>query len=245
MSLIPPDPAKDSSPPFKSQVCIPEHCYHAFDALYCALVPSAIPITPTFVNDQYPVFITWNTRSSRSGRYRLRGCIGTFEAQTLYEGLAEYALTSAFRDVRFRKIDRSELENLQCCVSLLTDFENADSYLDWTIGVHGISISFPHPSLLNSSSSSSAAPSPLSSSSYLPRLTRKPTFSACYLPDVIPEQGWDKVEAVDSAIQKAGWNGTITEDIRRSVKLRRYQSSHCTINWDDYISWRKQHETKA
>ncbi|KAG7096678.1 hypothetical protein E1B28_004092 [Marasmius oreades] len=245
MSLIPPDPAKDSAPLSKTQACIPEHCYYAFDSLYCALSPSATPIAPTFVDDPYPLFITWNTRSSRSGRSRLRGCIGTFEPQPLYEGLADYALTSAFRDSRFRKIDRSELQNLECCVSLLTDFEDADSYLDWTIGVHGIHISFPHPSLLNSSSSSSTTPSPLSSSSYLPRLTRKQNFTATYLPEVIPEQGWDKVEAVDSAIQKAGWNGTITEDIRRSVKLRRYQSSQCVIDWDDYLSWRKEHEAKA
>jgi hypothetical protein len=30
------------------------------------------------------------------------------------QGLAEYALISAFRDSRFRKIDKSELETLEC-----------------------------------------------------------------------------------------------------------------------------------
>jgi len=30
------------------------------------------------------------------------------------EGLADYALVSAFRDDRFRKIEQSELERLQC-----------------------------------------------------------------------------------------------------------------------------------
>jgi AMMECR1 domain-containing protein len=124
-------------------------------------------------------------------------------------------------------------------VSLLTDFEDATSYLDWTVGVHGISITFAHPSLLTSSSES-GAPSPLSSSTYLPRVTSRQTFTATYLPDVIPEQGWDKIEAVDSAIQKAGWSGTITEDLRRSVKLRRYQSKMCVVGWDEYIEWREQ-----
>ncbi|KAL0580923.1 hypothetical protein V5O48_001117 [Marasmius crinis-equi] len=244
-SLIPPDPAKDTAAPSKSEVCVPEHCYHAFDTLYCALVPGAKPIDPTFANDEYPLFVTWNTRPSRPGRSpRLRGCIGNFDAQPLHEGLAEYALVSAFRDSRFRKIERSELESLECGISLLTDFEDADSYLDWTIGVHGIYISFPHPSTL-ASSSSSTTPSPLSSSSYLPRFTRKQTFTATYLPDVIPDQGWDKVEAVDSAIQKAGWNGAITEDIRRSVKLRRYQSSKCYVSWDDYYAWRTEKEEDA
>ncbi|KAG6881683.1 hypothetical protein C0992_000431, partial [Termitomyces sp. T32_za158] len=175
-----------------------------------------------------PLFVTWNTRSSRPGRApRLRGCIGSFEALPLWDGVAEYALISAFKDSRFRKIDKSELESLECCVSLLTDFEDASTYLDWTIGVHGIQITFPHPSFLFSNGISET-PSPLSSSPYLPRLTSRQSFSATYLPDVIPEQGWDKVEAVDSAINKAGWTGRITEDLRRSIKLRRYQSKACT-----------------
>ncbi|KAJ7162554.1 alport syndrome [Mycena crocata] len=239
MSLIPPNPDADSKPQAGSDICTAEHCFHAFDALYCALT-SAPPITPQFADDKYPLFVTWNTRSSRPGRApRLRGCIGSFEPLSLHDGLQEFALISAFRDHRFRKIDESELASLECAVSLLTDFEDAESYLDWTVGVHGISITFAHPSLLTSSSSS-GAPSPLSSSTYLPRVTSRQTFTATYLPDVIPEQGWDKIEAVDSAIQKAGWSGSITEDIRRSVKLRRYQSKMCVVGWDEYIEWREQ-----
>ena len=65
------------------------------------------------------LFVTWNTRSSRPGRApRLRGCIGNFEPMPLHEGLAEYALVSAFRDSRFRKIEEDELETLECgCAS--------------------------------------------------------------------------------------------------------------------------------
>lgn len=40
-----------------------------------------------------PLFVTWNT-VSKSGDRRLRGCIGTFEAQELDEGLKSYALIS-------------------------------------------------------------------------------------------------------------------------------------------------------
>ncbi|KAJ2924975.1 hypothetical protein H1R20_g12161, partial [Candolleomyces eurysporus] len=189
-----------------------------------------------------PLFVTWNTRSSRPGRApHLRGCIGNFSPMPLHEGLAEYALISAFNDSRFRKIEKSELESLECGISLLTDFEDGESYLDWTIGVHGIYITFPHPSLLPSSSE---APSPLSSGGTAPPLKAKHTFSATYLPDVIPDQGWDKIEAVDSAIHKAGWSGRITEDLRRGIKLRRYQSRKCTVGWDDYIRWRKGQELK-
>ena len=113
--------------------------------------------------------------------------------------------------------------------------------MDWTIGTHGIYITFPHPSLLVASQSESSAPSPLSSNTNLttPSATSKKTFNATYLPEVMPAQGWDKIEAIDSAIHKAGWSGRITEEIRRSVKLRRYQSKACTVTWHEFVEWRK------
>lgn len=62
-----------------------------------------------------PLFVTWNTLSSRPGRQpRLRGCIGNFDPMPIVDGLAEYALISAFRDSRFRKISKNELETLEC-----------------------------------------------------------------------------------------------------------------------------------
>lgn len=136
---------------------------------------------------------------------------------------------------------KHELVNVR--VSFLTDFEDAASYLDWTVGVHGIQITFPHPSTLTPNS---GTPSPLSSAYSLltPKVTKKQKFSATYLPDVIPEQGWDKLDAVDSAIHKAGWTGKITEEIRRSIQLRRYQSRNCTVSWDDYIEWREMNSSK-
>ncbi|KAF2664345.1 hypothetical protein BT63DRAFT_429842 [Microthyrium microscopicum] len=42
---------------------------------------------------KYPLFVTWDTKS-RSGNKSLRGCIGTFEAQELEDGLLGYARTS-------------------------------------------------------------------------------------------------------------------------------------------------------
>lgn len=105
--------------------------------------------------------------------------------------------------------------------------------------MHGIHISFPHPSTLTPSSESSSAPSPFSSSVSLPtRRSLRQTYTATYLPQIAPEQGWDKIETVDSAIRKAGWDGRITEDVRRSVKLRRYQSKKCTVGWEEYVAWR-------
>ena len=43
--------------------------------------------------EEYPLFVTWNTISSR-GHKSLRGCIGTFDAKEISDGLASYALTA-------------------------------------------------------------------------------------------------------------------------------------------------------
>lgn len=43
--------------------------------------------------EEHPLFVTWNTVSSR-GHKSLRGCIGTFDARELSDGLASYALTA-------------------------------------------------------------------------------------------------------------------------------------------------------
>ena len=68
------------------------------------------PLLALAIGPCSPLFVTWNTGASR----RLRGCIGTFEPQPLYEGLADYALTSALHDSRFMPITKRELPNLEC-----------------------------------------------------------------------------------------------------------------------------------
>ena len=131
-------------------------------------------------------------------------------------------------------------------ISLLTDFEDASSYRDWTIGTHGIQITFTPPPM---SPSASDAPSPLSSavsllsrplapfsSHSVPTIRR--TLSATYLPEVAPDQGWEHIDAIDSAIRKAGWNGRISEDLRRAVRVRRYRSRKCVVSWDQFVAWR-------
>ncbi|CAE6437267.1 unnamed protein product [Rhizoctonia solani] len=188
-----------------------------------------------------PLFVTWNTVSSRlTGGVRLRGCIGNFEAMSLDEGIKEYALISAFRDHRFRPIEEKELRKLECTVSLLTEFEDARSYLDWDVGTHGIYITL-HLPIIPASTDTPSAPSPISSSTSLHRSSgRQRRLTATYLPDVIPAQGWTKQEAVDSALRKAGFDGRITEEVRRAVKLRRYQSSICSVRWEEYWAWRQE-----
>ena len=131
------------------------------------------------ITESYPLFVTWNTHS-RSGHKSLRGCIGTFEALPLASGLSTYALTSAFDDTRFSPIPAAALPALSCALTLLADFEPCVNAMDWTLGQHGLRISFNY---------------------------RNRRHGATYLPDVAVEQGWTKEETVESLMKKAGWDG--------------------------------------
>jgi uncharacterized protein (TIGR00296 family) len=163
--------------------------------------------------EDYPLFVTWNT-ITRSGDKRLRGCIGTFEPMDLDDGLRSYALTSAFDDTRFSPITTRELPTLQCAVTLLTNFEptpNADP-LAWTIGVHGIRISFTH---------------------------HGRRYGSTFLPNVAPEQGWDKEETLMALMRKAGWSGKREEWRKVGVKVTRYQGEKVAVEYDEWRAWRE------
>uniref|UniRef100_A9U6N5 Predicted protein n=1 Tax=Physcomitrium patens TaxID=3218 RepID=A9U6N5_PHYPA len=49
--------------------------------------------------------------------------------------------------------------------------------------------------------------------------------SATYLPEVAAQEGWTKLETVDSLARKASYAGLITESMRRKFRITRYQSS--------------------
>jgi len=65
-------------------------------------------------------------------------------------------------------------------------------------------------------------------------------LTATYLPDVASAQGWSKLEAIDSAIRKAGYSGKITEEMRRGIRLRRYQSELIHVDWKEWKNWREE-----
>ncbi|GMI90410.1 hypothetical protein like AT2G38710 [Hibiscus trionum] len=164
---------------------------------------------PAFDDGQYPLFVTWK-KVVYGGEPRLRGCIGTLEGCGLINGFRDYALTSALRDRRFPPIQAKELPSLECTVSILTDYETANNYLDWEVGKHGIIIEFVDD-----------------------YNTRR---NATYLPEVPAHEGWTKVEAIDSLVRKSGFSGPITESLRKRIKLTRYQSTLFTMQYSDYVS---------
>lgn len=160
-----------------------------------------------------PLFVTWNTTEGvRAGEdHELRGCIGTFSALPLAEGLATYALTAALEDTRFRPVARRELPFLQVGVTLLTDFEPAADAFDWTLGKHGLRISFT-------------------------KHGRR--YGATYLPDVAPEQGWTQEETIVSLMRKAGWSGRPGQWREIPLQVVRYQGKKHDLAYSEYRQWR-------
>lgn len=85
--------------------------------------------------------------------------------------------------------------------------------MDWTIGTHGLRISFTD---------------------------RNRRFGSTYLPDVAREQGWTKEETMVSLMRKAGWSGRSSE--WRNVKdldVVRYQGYRHELVYKEYNEWRK------
>ena len=158
-----------------------------------------------------PLFVTWNKVYPHTPP-RLRGCIGTFESQTLASGLSSYALTSAMGDTRFNPVTLSELPRLEVAVTLLTDFETCSDPMDWELGVHGLKVSFYH---------------------------HHKRYGATYLPDVAVEQGWTKEETLLSLMRKAGWLGR-REKWREvgDLKVVRYQGKKESVDYEEYRKWR-------
>ncbi|EPQ27751.1 uncharacterized protein PFL1_04888 [Pseudozyma flocculosa PF-1] len=235
-----------------------EHCFFCFQVILAQLngEPEPHPLPFPDAGQEYPLFVTWNIYSTPfTSSPRLRGCIGTFEPYPLAEGLSEYASVSAFKDRRFNPISAKEVARLECGVSLLTAFEECQDHLDWEVGVHGIYIHLPNPALAPaagddsaSSSSGSSTPAPTAAAAAAAAAKRSASSSsahiltATYLPDVIPDQGWSKVEAIDSAIRKAGWNGRITDATRRSLRVRRYRSEKMAKTYRDFVAWQQQQQ---
>ncbi|KAF7820438.1 AMMECR 1 family protein [Senna tora] len=195
-----------------------EMVVYCFDTLVAHYTNEEAP-PPAFDDGQHPLFVTWK-KVLNGEEPRLRGCIGSLEARRLITGFRDYALNSALRDRRFSPIQAKELPYLQCTVSILTDYEAANDYLDWEVGKHGIIIEFVDPD----------------------HNTRR---SATYLPEVAAHEGWTITEAIDSLIRKAGYNGRITESLRKQLQLTRYQSTLFTMHYSDYVSYVKETRGEA
>jgi uncharacterized protein (TIGR00296 family) len=178
---------------------------------------SSLPLAPAPAPTSAPLFVTWNTIDSDDDDdaddddVSLRGCIGTFEAQPLADGIPEYALISALHDSRFPPVARAELPTLQAAVTLLTDFEPVDDPRDWEVGVHGLRLSFHD---------------------------RGRRYGSTYLPDVAAEQGWSRDETLLSLVRKAGWVGSRDRWKDLDLRVTRYQGKRVSASYAQFKQWR-------
>eukprot|EP00850_Spirogloea_muscicola_P003273 SM000013S26442 [mRNA] locus=s13:402583:403857:+ [translate_table: standard] len=186
-----------------------EMAVYCFDTLVAHYTGDDLP-TPSFPGGRFPLFVTWK-KVVNGCEPRLRGCIGTLEARCVLTGFKDYALTSALRDRRFPPITAKELPYLEVTVSLLTNYETTGHYLDWEVGKHGMILEFTDP--LNA------------------------RRSATYLPEVAEQEGWTKLETVDSLVRKAGYLGPISDSLRRKLRITRYQSSLYTLSYHEYVEY--------
>ena len=65
--------------------------------------------------------------------------------------------------------------------------------------------------------------------------------TATYLPEIAGEQGWNKLQAIDSLLRKGGFKDVITEEFRQSVHVVRYQSEKCILSYEEYCRFRRRH----
>lgn len=50
--------------------------------------------------------------------------------------------------------------------------------------------------------------------------------------------GWDHLETIDSLLRKGGYRAQITPEVRRSIKLTRYQSQAVQMSYKEYCERR-------
>ena len=48
--------------------------------------------------------------------------------------------------------------------------------------------------------------------------------------------GWDKIQTIDSLLRKGGFKGQVTPEVRRGIRLVRYQSEKVTVAYADYLA---------
>ena len=63
--------------------------------------------------------------------------------------------------------------------------------------------------------------------------------SATFLPEVAKHERWSCQETIDALIAKAGYVGVVIDQLRDSLVITRYQSTACSLSYDEYCSLRQ------
>lgn len=161
-----------------------------------------------------PLFITWNKND------QLRGCIGTFQPLPIDSGTIRFSLTSSLQDPRFTPINRLEFNQLSVSVTLLDNFEPIKKWDNWTVGDHGLKVSFKKDGEIH---------------------------LGTFLPSVAVEQEWDKFTTLAYLLKKADYNGILkskTAEFYQAgidegwLKLIRYEGLKECLNFEEFMEVR-------
>ena len=121
--------------------------------------------------------------------------------------------------------------------------QDGADFADWELGTHGIRIEF-----LSERGNKKTA-------TFLPEVPVNRTFSRgisfcdrTNYTQVPTAQGWDKIQTIDSLLRKGGWRGQVlkfcglishgpqvTPEVRRQIRLVRYQSELVSVTYQDYL----------
>ena len=63
--------------------------------------------------------------------------------------------------------------------------------------------------------------------------------SATFLPEVAKHEHWSCQDTIDALIAKAGFTGLVTQQLRESLVITRYQSTACSLSYDEYCALRQ------
>lgn len=184
----------DARPPLLANADLAFYCMACLESILTGL--SSPKLADELVAPVRGLFVT--IEKLQRGAWQLRGCIGTLGASSS-EYLGDYVRKSALEDRRFDPMSPGELKSCRIKVSILVAFETAAAWDDWDVGTHGITIVLP------------------SSKFGLRR-----SLSATYLPQVMPEQGWTKAQAVQSLARKAGLGRKLEEKEFKLIQVERY-----------------------
>ena len=61
-------------------------------------------------------------------------------------------------------------------------------------------------------------------------------YSGTYLPHVATEQGWTKMETLESLARKAGYRGQIDRRLIDQIHVVRYQSQTITFSYQEFLN---------
>lgn len=66
-------------------------------------------------------------------------------------------------------------------------------------------------------------------------------YQATYLPEVAPEQKWDKLTAIRSLVHKAGFRKA-PEQVLDQIRLTTYESSKAKLTFLEYEKFKQEHK---